>query len=136
MNISLVLPDLIVAGWSRYSHYIQLALDKGQQESTIVDQLRDLLNYNSQLWEIRDDTDDLKGIVLTRFLNYAQHKTLQVVLLSGNEFFEWIHLEEVIVKFAKDNGCVALESWGRPGWSKVLKDRGYNTVYHVLRKPI
>ncbi len=53
------------------------------------------------------------------------------VLLGADEYYK-------VEKFAKENRCIAVEQWGRAGWTKILPKKipGFKTVYHVMRKDI
>lgn len=49
------------------------------------------------------------------------NKEAEVTLVGGNGFREWIKpLDDMIGKWAKEEGCHKLVSCGRKGWSKVL----------------
>jgi hypothetical protein len=43
---------------------------------------------------------------------------------------------EVLQKFAKDNGCKIIESYGRPGWEKVFTDDGFKKRFMFYELPV
>ena len=137
MNIRLLLPEEILQQWSNISPLIQEALDKGQQENTIVDHMRNLLDFKTHCWIIKKE-EEIKGVLLTEFLQYTRHKTLHVITLSGNDFKSWVHLYPTIEQFAKDGGAISIEQWGRPGWAKTLPNLipGFEQAYVVMRKKL
>jgi hypothetical protein len=137
MRIQLLSPDSILTMWSEISPLIQEALDTGQGENTLADHMRKLMNFQEHCWLI-DNEGEIKGIILTEFLQYTQHKTLHVITLSGADFKTWVHLYPTIEQFAKDGGAVAVEQWGRPGWARVLPELvpGFKQAYVVMRKNI
>lgn len=137
MNIRLLLPEEILQRWSDISPLIQEALDKGQGENTLVDHMRNLLDFKTHCWLITDDKE-IKGVLLTEFIQYTRHKTLHVITLSGSDFSDWVYLYPVIEKFAKEGGATAVEQWGRSGWAKVLPQLipGFEQAYVVMRKNI
>jgi hypothetical protein len=137
MQIELLLPEKAVDVWPLVKEPLQKALDHGQGESKLIDYLNGILNYQVQLWVIHNE-GNLRGVVLTKFIQYSRHKTLHVIGLSGENFNEWVHLYPAIEDFAKNNGCVAIETWGRPGWSKTLPKvlPGFELAYHVMRKSL
>jgi hypothetical protein len=137
MNINLLTPDLVTENWHLLKEPLKQALDHGVGESNITDWLKKALNWQAQIWIVTTDLNLIVGVGLTQFIQYSQHKTLHIVCYTG----EWREFSEqftVVEKFGKDNGCKAIEQWGRPGWSKVLPKiiPGFETVYHVMRKEI
>jgi hypothetical protein len=137
MKIRLLHPEEVLKEWLVLSPLIQEALDKGQGENTLLDHMKRLLNFSTHCWLITND-EEVKGVILTEFLQYTQHKTLHIITLSGNDFELWVHLYPTIEQFAKDAECKAIEQWGRPGWAKVLPKLvpGFEQAYVVMRKNI
>ena len=39
-------------------------------------------------------------------------------------------------KFAKDNGCTIIESYGRPGWERIFKDDGFQQRFMFYELPV
>ncbi len=137
MKIRLLHPEEVLKDWLVLSPLIQEALDKGQGENTLLDHMKKILNFNTHCWLITNN-EEVKGVILTEFLQYTQHKTLHIITLSGNDFQAWVHLYPTIEQFAKDAGCKAVEQWGRPGWARVLPKLvpGFEQAYVVMRKNI
>jgi hypothetical protein len=138
MKIVLLHPEELLLRWSELSPLIQDALSKGQGENTLVDHMKNLLDFKTHCWLITDNENGIKGVILTEFLQYTRHKTLHVITLSGNSFKDWVHLYPTVEQFAKDGGAIAIEQWGRKGWEKVLPKLipGFETAYVVMRKNI
>ena len=141
MNIKLLSREEIVANWSYLQSQFQKAMDHGQGESTTIDYLQKLLNYQAQAWVIvsKDPIHDgFRGAGLTEILNYNQHKTLHIILFTGDESAVNPEIIDVVEQFGKNNGCVALEQWGRKGWAKMLPKQipGFYEAYTVMRKDI
>jgi hypothetical protein len=137
MKIRLLHPEEVLKDWLVLSPLIQEALDKGQGENTLLDHMKKLLNFNSHCWVIKDK-EEIKGVILTEFLQYTQHRTLHIITLSGTEFETWVHLYPTIEQFAKEAGCIRCEIWGRAGWAKVLPKvlPGFEQAYVVMSKNI
>ena len=132
------MPDQVVEHWHLVKDLLQSAIDHGVGESTLTDYLKRILNYEAQLWVIIDDGYNVKGVGLTKFIDYSTHRTLHIVAVAGVDWAEWADQYYVVEQFAKENKCKAVEQWGRPGWSKILPKviPGFETVYHVMRKEI
>lgn len=133
----LILPNAIADNWHVIKPELVKALDHGANETSATEWLRRLISLEAQLWHFSVD-GEFKGLGLTQFIQYPNHKTLHLVACTGDDWSAWAHLYYDVEKFAKRNGCIAVETWGRPGWSKVLPKHipGFETVYHVLRKNI
>lgn len=138
MKIRLVMPDEIAMTWNNYVPLITSALDHGCGETKLSEYLRRLMAMEAQLWAISNGDDELIGVGLTQFLNYSTHKTLHIVGCAGIDWPQWAHLHSVVESFAIKGGAIAVEQWGRPGWTKVLPKLvpGYKPVYQVMRKEL
>jgi len=133
INIKLLTREEIIADWPRISQLFQRAMDHGQHESTLADYLQKLLNYQAQCWMLGNG-----DVGLTEILNYTQHRTLHIILFTGDKTSVNQEPLSIVEKFAKDNGCSALEQWGRKGWAKMLPKQipGFYEAYTVMRKDI
>jgi hypothetical protein len=138
MKTTLLTPELVSENWHLIKGPLTESLKHGVGESTVTDYLKRVLNFQAQVWIFTEDDGTVKGVGLTQFINYSQHRTLHIIACSGDGWAGWADQYYVVEKFAKDNGCRAVEQWGRPGWSKVLPKAipGFETVYHVMRKEI
>lgn len=138
MKTTLILPADAALGWHLYAPLIQESLDHGCNETNLLTYLNRIINFQAQLWNFKDDHDNFKGLGVTQFIEYPTHKTLHLVVCTGKDWETWADCYYDIEAFAKRNGCKAVETWGRPGWSKILPKQipGFYTAYHVLRKNI
>jgi hypothetical protein len=139
MKTILLTPEQAVEDWHFLGDMLKESTDHGQGESTVVDYLRKILNHQAHLWVFVDEkTETIKGVGVTQFLSYSTHKTLHIIACSGVDWNEWADQYYIVEKFAKDNGCKAVEQWGRAGWSRILPKviPGFEVVYHVMRKEI
>lgn len=135
MKIVPILSDGVVTLWSTISSFLQKAIDTGQNESTLADYLRKILNNTAQCWVILDEKESIVGVGLTEILQYNQHKTLHIIAFSGSNFEEQSKVFPTVVEYAKFNGCKAIEQWGRKGWAKTLPKYipEFKEVYTVMR---
>jgi hypothetical protein len=139
MKIHPIHPDEIMIYWSNVADRLSRALLHGAGESKLCDWHKSLVNGTSQLWILTtDDLSEIVGVVLTQILTYARHKTLHVVLHEANDFKSIAHLHADLERFALEQGCIAIEQWGRRGWAKTLPKEipGYKEAYVVMRKEL
>ena len=137
MYITQLNKEQTIENWPTLSQYLRKVLDHGQGESTLTDYLTKVLVGVAQCWGVFDQ-GNIVGVGLTEFLQYSQHKTLHIIAFSGNNFEEQSKVFPTVEAFAKDNGCKAIEQWGRPGWAKVLPQYvpGFKQAYVVMRKDL
>jgi len=130
--------EQVVAHWPLLKDIFNKVLDYSNGESTLIDYLRMVLNNEAHCWAVIDNERNIKGAGLTKFIQYAQHKTLHIIAFSGSDFEEQSKVFPTIEQFAKDTGCKAIEQWGRPGWAKVLPKYvpGFKQAYVVMRKDL
>ena len=99
---------------------------------------KDLLEKpdSQQLW-IAFDSDGFYGAVVTELWQYPQIKTLIMHFTGGRKLLKWKQpMLEILQKFARDNDCEIIESYGRPGWEKVFKQDGYKKQFVFYELPV
>jgi hypothetical protein len=137
MKIHLTTPEEALQYWPTIAPILSLARDTGQGESSMIDYMNKILNNVAQCWVVIED-DKIIGAGLTEILNYAQHKTLHIILFSGSNFEEQSKMFPVVEQFARDSGCKSIEQYGRKGWAKTLPKYvpGFKQAYVVMRKDL
>ena len=137
MHITLLTKEQTINNWPTLSEYLNKVLEHGQGESTLTDYLTKVLVGVAQCWGVIEN-GAIVGVGLTEFLQYSQHKTLHIIAFSGSNFEEQSKVFPTVEQFAKDNGCKAIEQWGRQGWAKVLPQYipGFKQAYVVMRKDL
>jgi hypothetical protein len=137
MHITQLTKEQTIENWPILSRYLRKVLEHGQGESTLTDYLTKVLVGVAQCWGVIEH-GTIVGVGLTEFLQYSQHKTLHIIAFSGSNFEEQSKVFPTVEQFAKDNGCKAIEQWGRPGWAKVLPQYvpGFKQAYVVMRKDL
>lgn len=138
INTTLLMPAEIADQWHILKGYVGSALAHGVNETSIEEWLRRLLSFQAQLWVVKEEGVGIKAVCITQFINYDTHRTIHIVTLSGEDYGMWADQLKVIEEFGKKHQCVAVEQWGRPGWSRMIPKYipEFKTVYHVMRKEI
>lgn len=136
MIITAVLPEDVENVWHLIHDYMIGAAKytHGRYEvQDIKDQL--LRNPRQQLWLAYDDK--VYGAVITEVMTYPQMKTLIMHFTGGVELPKWKdEMLSVLRRFAKDQQCKVIESYGRTGWKKVFKNDGFNSKFMFYELPI
>lgn len=136
MRISLVPPDMVVALYPKVFRHLQRAADYtfGRYEPEDIVELAS--SGGAEMWVAIDEAEDVKGISVTRAIEYPRKKCLEVIFISGEDLCEWrAPMLEVLQHWAHDSGCACIESSGRPGFSRVFKDDGYRLLWQVFELP-
>ena len=139
MKTILLSPAQITEHWDILKEPLKKAFETGQHECDLSDYLARALTRQAQIWVFQEEpSNNILGVGLTQFLQYTNYKTLHIVAVGGIEWDKWADCYYIVEQFAKDNGCKAVEQWGRRGWTKLLKEHipGFETVYHVMRKEL
>jgi hypothetical protein len=137
MHIQQLTKEQTIENWPTLSRYLRQVIEYGQGESTLTDYLTKVLINMAQCWAVVEG-GTIVGVGLTEFLQYTQHKTLHIIAFSGSNFEEQSKVFPTVEQFARDNGCKAIEQWGRQGWAKVLPQYvpGFKQAYVVMRKDL
>ena len=128
--INLISNKELALRWSEFEPQVNKAIAHGIGEATAHDLFVECMTCNAQFWELD------KGVGITRFISFPQHKSLQIVTLTGRGVIK--HLEtyhKVIDQFAKETGCHNVLVYGRDKWDKVLPT-GYKKAYSVFSKEL
>ena len=90
-----------------------------------------------QLWVAFENEDNYYGAVVTEVFQYPQMRALIMHFTGGKRLPKWKKpMLEVLQKFAKENDCDVIESYGRPGWAKVFKKDGYEQRFIFYELPV
>jgi hypothetical protein len=87
-----------------------------------------LLERDDQLWIWRSPTAYAVGV--TRIISYPKHRVCSIRIVTGRHRREWE--KECIAqmeRWAKAQGCAAMELQARRGWVKTLPDYDMTHVY-------
>lgn len=138
MQVSYVPYDYIEAIWPQIENYLKGAADYTYGRFTVDDIKNSLMGKTQQLWVAMDDTDNkVYGAVVTEIMIYPQMHTLIMHFTGGVELPKWKpDMLKLLQRFAKENGCSVIESYGRMGWSKVFKDDGFKARFMFYELPV
>lgn len=120
----------IAAEAIRHRALLEAALGyEGSGLYTFRDVVDYLLSGRVHLWS------DTKAAVVTCIHELPQGKSC-TIWLAGGDLDQCLDIETKIVEYAREQGCKVVEIHGRPGWSRVLKERGYRAPKVTLCKRI
>lgn len=121
--------------WNRIEHFTQAALDRTEGEMAINDVKQYVEDRDMQLWVICDE-EDIVGALITEVLDFPRKKACRYVTLGGDLKDAFPVIDQSISAWAKSLGCDRMELIGRRGWSRAIKNLGYNEAYVYVTKDI
>lgn len=140
---TLLKPEDVLKHWSNLSSHIEKALEHSGGEISLFDVAQAAINGQNHIWVTFSGTE-LTTVIVTRFLEYQRTKMMQIMTCSGliEDWDGWTEHHRILEDFGKDNGCTAIEIWGRKGWGRRLRhltSRSGNTyapLYYVYKMEI
>lgn len=139
MQVTLIPREHIDNVWPMVATYMDMAAEYTFGRYTAEDIKDSIRNHNHDLWMAftTDDGVDVKGVVVTNFVQYPRMRCLAMQFTAGEELKDWkAPMLELLQKWARDNGCDRIESSGRPGWPRVFKNDGCNVLWHTYELPV
>ena len=136
MQVSMVPPEHVDSVWEKVEKYLEGAAEYTYGRYTVDDMYDAVTQYDHSLW-IAFDEKGVKGVVLTRFVDYPRKRYLSMDFTGGVELDKWkAPMLKLLQHWAYDNLCDGIESSGRPGWMKIFKnDTGYRALWHTYELP-
>lgn len=136
IEVSMVPAEYVDTCWSKIEKFVQDAAEATEGRYTAENLYNMAKEGQHHLW-VSYDGSEFKGFVITSVNTYPQRKILSMSFCGGDEFESWkTPIISTLKRFAKDAGCDSIEAYGRPGWSKILKDEGYKTKFVAFELPI
>ena len=113
--------------WNRCKHWIEDALE--YQDSYTIDHVEDKISRGLfHLWAGK------RSALVTEFVIFPNHKVLNL-LFCGGDYNELVEMLPSIEAFAKAAECKRMYGGGRKGWSRKLKNLGFDEE-HMIRKEL
>ena len=133
---------------------IDKALKFSGDHYNLNDVLKQLYEDKAQLWILWNDKRKTKyqgcivskilqrpntkyqGCIVSKILQRPNTKSLNLFIVTGKDRKLWQDKITTIEDFAKEKGCSHLETYARPGWSRILKKHNYKTTHYLLEKKL
>jgi hypothetical protein len=82
------------------------------------------------------DGSKAQALIGIRFVHRGADVIGEIVWLTGNGMKQWQHLLPEMENYLKARGCVEIKPICRPGWSRLLKTKGFKITHYVMEKPL
>ena len=138
ITATLVPKEHIESIWPQIEIYAAKCAKYTYGRYTAKDMLDQLLTMDQQLWvAFNNKTKEIIGFWVTEVVEYPQTKVLVLHFVGGKDFHSWLPDGfPKLQKFARENGCSKMESYGRPGWEVMWKDYGYKKRFVFYELPV
>lgn len=127
--------DKVEELWDVVSPLIESAMSRDAYPTNDI--LSKLLSSDMQLWMCGTDKGSDLSICITEIAESPIGNICRVRYIAGSQVREWLgELSDTIEPWAKANGCVMIETYGRKGWERYSKEYGYEFLYSCTGKRI
>lgn len=128
-------PENVDQVWPLIEDRIEEACLTSRGKEKAFDIARSARHGEKQIWVVWDgDAKDVLAVVVTELAVYPRKMVCRINICIGDGRERWQHHIEVIENWAREKGCRGMELFARPGWSRVLKQYGYDTTHHMVEK--
>ncbi len=112
---------------------LKKALVYARNRHTVERVIEDLRKREMQLW-IAIQNIKILGFAITKidYTPATNYKVAYIMFIGGTKMHKWIHLTKYIIEWARQNGCDAVEGYGRDGWERVFKRYGLKKIQTVF----
>lgn len=122
--------------WPLAEPYIKRALDHTRGEFEPDDIRAYCKDKIIQLWLVSEG-ERIVAAATTEIIVYPRKKHCRVVTLAGSKAVEWTQLLDVVLlEWAREKGCDAMEAFVRKGYVSVLANYGYKHMYSAVFKEV
>ena len=117
---------------------IDKALKFSGNHYNLDDVLKQVYDGKAQLWILWNDKRKTKyqGCIVSKILERPNTKSLNLFIVTGQDRKLWQDKINILEDYAKQQGCSHLETYARPGWSRILKKHNYKTTHYLLEKKL
>ena len=137
MQISIVPLDYIETAWPQVESYMEGAAEYTYGRYNVEDIKQGVLTKPQQLWIAFDADNKILGAVVTEIVVYPRMRSLVMHFTGGVDLKSWKpDMLSMLQRFAKENGCDVIESYGREGWGKVFKNDGFKSRFMFYELPV
>lgn len=137
MNVSIVPKQHIDDVWDSVRNQILPAVKVTNGRYMLYDVYMALKQGAYQLWICFDDEQKIESSVVTSIVDYPSKRVLSVLFVGGKDVARWKDdTMQILVRWAEDNKCAAIESYGRKAWGRIMNTYGIKPGLIMFEKDI
>ena len=135
--VSAIKPEMVPLMWPLVSDMLNGAIDHANGELDEKDVFSRIIKGSMLLVTISQGSDIIAALGLEQRDFGTGKRILNVTLAGGSNAKDWIEqMDDVVHELAKDYKCDEVYIIGRKGWTRVLRDLGYETIHTVVSKKV
>lgn len=135
--VSAVPADYIDNVWNEVSSMVKDACRVTNGRYTSYDVYISLMQGNMTLWIAFDEDKTIHGVHITQIIDYPSKRVLASMFTAGKRIREWRdEMMDLMIRWAQDHDCEAIEGMGRSGWIKMLEPYGVKRVMTMFEKDL
>lgn len=129
-----VAPQFLDKVWPHTRRWLERAIDRGHGDYSLDYVYRQLKANKSLLWVAWSKQRGLLAACTTEIVGMLDtNDRVCVITTYGGIMPEPSYLDR-IEKYARDEKCVLMRLYGRSGWNRVLRERGYTQPWVAIEK--
>ena len=137
MNVSIVPGNHVNNVWESVRGFLAPAVKVTNGRYMLYDVYEASKAGTMQLWIAFDDKNEIIGCEVTTITDYPSKRVLTSLFTGGRNIRLWKDpMMAMLVRWAEDNGCTAIEGYGRKGWLKMLDSYGVKQALIMFEKDI
>lgn len=133
----LVIGPNVALIWAHvHGAFIESCLDDESAEDYVDHLYWEVFNCKNQLWVFYEGNKLLAAIVSRIFRAFSGKVVCEMFMVAGNSRPKWeAYVSNTVGDWAKrENGADILAVTGRPGWTRTIKQYGFNEYSRTLYK--
>lgn len=133
-RLVLIPADNVPMVWPMVSDWVQSAAD-GSRYFTADEVYQKALTKHAQVWIVWGE-NIADAVVVTQLEPTPKGKFCHIWICVGRGMESWHGLIATIEEWARREGCTFMRHEARPGWSRILKQHGYEMPHVILEKEL
>lgn len=118
-------------------HWLPFLPKISQRSKEPVDQLLDEIASQRVQIGLAWDGERAHALIGIQFRKNGNVLIGELIWATGEEMKEWRDLLGEVERFLREHyGCNEVRPICRPGWSRMLKERGYKLTHYVMEKSL
>jgi len=117
---------------------IDKALKYSGNHYNLKDVMDSIYDNKAQLWILwnEDKKNKYQGCIVSKVITRPNTRSLNLFIVTGKNRKLWQDKIEIIETWGKQQGCTHLETYARPGWSRILKQYNYKVTHYLLERKL
>jgi hypothetical protein len=137
VNVSLVPGSHVESVWDSVKDFLTPAIKVTNGRYMLYDVYAAIKADRMQLWIAFNDEREVLGCEVTSITDYPSRRVLTSVFTGGRKINLWKNeMMGILVQWAEDNQCTAIEGYGRKGWIRMLDAYGVKQSLILFEKDI